>query len=529
MLQRRFSLVASIITSMGEHESKRAIIIGAGPAGLTAAYELGKAGVPTIVLEKDEVVGGLARTVNHKGFRFDIGGHRFYTKVKVADDIWREVLPPPDFLRRKRLSRIYYNKNFFHYPLRVSSVLFRLGPWSSCLILLSYFYARLFPQKAELTFEQWVINRFGKRLYTIFFKSYTEKVWGIPCNEITAEWATQRIKGLSLGRLVKDVFIRQTNNGKGKVIKTLINEFDYPRLGPGMMWEKMAELVRASGGTIRRGWSVEKIRWNDDRVQSVEVIANGDAASLSGTHFISSMPIRELVSKMTPTPPAAVLSAAERLRYRDFLTVVLIVNRSDLFPDNWIYIHDSQVKMGRIQNFKNWSPDMVPDPNKTCLGLEYFCFEGDGLWTMSDADLIELGKAELQKLGLAEIKDVEEGTVMRVPKAYPVYDSTSKQALLTLRCFFEGFSNLQLVGRNGMHKYNNQDHSMVTALLAAKNILGANHDLWQVNTEPEYQEEIKVPAYAEFPYSIRALAATQPAVPERIRALAVTPTVEYES
>jgi len=513
---------------MGEHQSKRAVIIGAGPAGLTAAYELGKAGVPAIVLEKDEVVGGLARTVNHKGFRFDIGGHRFYTKVKVAEDIWREVLPPPDFLRRKRLSRIYYNKNFFHYPLRVSSVLFRLGPWSSCLILFSYLYARLFPQQAELTFEQWVINRFGKRLYTIFFKSYTEKVWGIPCNEITAEWATQRIKGLSLGKLVKDIFIRQTNNSKGQVIKTLINEFDYPRLGPGMMWEKMADLVRASGGIIQRGCSVEKIHWNDDRVQSIEVITNGSQpATVSGTHFISSMPIRELVNKMIPAPPVAVLSAAEKLRYRDFLTVVLIINQPDLFPDNWIYIHDSQVKMGRVQNFKNWSPDMVPDQNKTCVGLEYFCFKGDGLWTMTDAELIELGKTELQKLGLAQAHDVEEGTVMRVPKAYPVYDSTSKDALRTLRCFFEGFSNLQLVGRNGMHKYNNQDHSMVTALLAAKNILGANHDLWQVNTEPEYQEEIKVPAYAQFPIS--ALAATQPVVPERIRALAVTPAVEYES
>ncbi|MFN2531099.1 MAG: NAD(P)/FAD-dependent oxidoreductase [Pyrinomonadaceae bacterium] len=510
---------------MGEHESKKVIIIGAGPAGLTAAYELGKAGVSAIVLEKDQVVGGLARTVNHKGFRFDIGGHRFYTKVKAAADIWREVLPPADFLRRKRLSRIYYNKNFFHYPLRVSSILFKLGLWNSSLILLSYLYARLFPARAERTFEDWVTNRFGKRLYTIFFKSYTEKVWGIPCSEITAEWATQRIKGLSLGEVLKDILFRQTNS-KGSAIKTLINEFDYPRLGPGMMWETMAELARSNGGTIRPGSSVETIRWSEAAITSVVISNEGRHESMVGTHFISSMPIAELVHKLEPAPPPAVLEASEKLHYRDFLTVVLIINAEELFPDNWIYIHDPEVKMGRVQNFKNWSPDMVPDPKKTCLGLEYFCFDGDGLWTMSDNELIELGKTELEKLGLARADDVEDGTVVRVPKAYPVYDSTYKQALQTLRDFFQSFANLQLVGRNGMHKYNNQDHSMLTAFLAARNILGGSHDLWAVNTEPDYQEEVRLPALEISPYSLSGLAASQPMVPQRILASAGTPAMK---
>jgi len=510
-------------TGMGEHGNTTAIIIGAGPAGLTAAYELGKAGAAAIVLEQDAVVGGLAKTVNHKGFRFDIGGHRFYTKVKAVDEIWHEVLTEKDFKRRKRLSRIYYKKKFFHYPLRLSSVLFKLGIVDSCLILASYFYARLFPLRAELTFEQWVTNRFGRRLYKIFFKSYTEKVWGIPCGEITADWAAQRIKGLSLGQVLKDTLIRQTHRGEQSVVKTLINEFEYPRLGPGMMWEKMADLVRESGGTIRSGSRVEKIRWSKEKIEAVELVNEGRNESLSGTHFVSSMPIRELVHKLAPPPPPHVLAAADKLQYRDFLTVVLIINKRDLFPDNWIYIHDPEVKMGRVQNFKNWSSDMVPDPNKTCLGLEYFCFEGDGLWTMSDADLVELGKLELQKLGLAQPGDVAEGTVVRVPKAYPVYDSTYKQSLHTVRCFLEIFSNLQLVGRNGMHKYNNQDHSMLTAMLAAQNILGANHNLWEVNTDADYQEEIKSPA------PMVEIAASQPRVPRRIGECSPTPAIEFEA
>jgi protoporphyrinogen oxidase len=512
-----------------EEQGGPVVIIGAGPAGLTAAYELCKAGVASVVLEQDETVGGLAKTVNHKGFRFDIGGHRFYTKVKTATDIWREVLRGGDFLRRKRLSRIYYNKRFFHYPLRASSMLLNLGLWNGCLILLSYLRVRARPLRSEQTFEQWVTNRFGRRLYTIFFKSYTEKVWGIPCDEITAEWAAQRIKGLSLSVVLRDIFGRRASDGEGRVIKTLINEFDYPRLGPGMMWETMAELVKDGGGTIRLGTRVERIHWSGDAVEAVEIETAGRGEILRGTHFLSSMPMRELVRKLTPAPPASILAAADRLQYRDFLTVVLIVNRRDLFPDNWIYIHDPEVRVGRVQNYKNWSADMVPDQDKTCLGLEYFCFEGDGLWSMSDDELIELGKREMEKLGLMKSAEVAEGKVVRVPKAYPVYDSTYRESLETLRLFFGSFSNLQLVGRNGMHKYNNQDHSMMTAVLAAKNILGANHDLWQVNTDLEYQEEGEVAEGEGTKQLLAGLAASQPAVPERIKAGIRTPAVEYEA
>ncbi len=467
---------------------KPVVIIGGGPAGLTAAYELSKAERPSVVLEKDTAAGGISRTATYKGYRFDIGGHRFFTKVRAVEEMWREVLTNGDFLRRQRLSRIYFNKRFFHYPLRPANALLGLGLWNSAMILASYLKAQLFPQRSEDTFEQWVSNRFGARLYRTFFKTYTEKVWGIPCNEISAEWAAQRIKGLSLLSALKNALLQQQSAHKSRVIKTLIDAFDYPRLGPGMMWETVVELVRARGHEVRFGAEVQKIFWSDDRVEAVETGANG---RVDGTHFISSMPLRELIQKLTPEAPAAVREAADGLRYRDFLTVALILNRRDVFPDNWIYIHDPEVKMGRIQNFKNWSPDMVPDANTTCLGLEYFCFEGDGLWTMADGELIELGKQELEKLGLARAADVVDGTVVRMPKAYPVYDADYSAHLEVVRRFLATFTNLQVVGRNGMHRYNNQDHSMLTAMLAVKNILGANFDLWTVNDDQEYHEEIK--------------------------------------
>ena len=512
---------------MVDKRGSSVVIIGAGPAGLTAAYELCKAGLSPVVLEQDATVGGLARTVNHKGFRFDIGGHRFYTKARAAEEIWREVLPAEDFLRRQRLSRIYYDRKFFHYPLRASSMLLKMGVWEGGLILLSYLRAALSPRKTERTFEEWVTNRFGRRLYETFFKSYTEKVWGIPCDEISAEWAAQRIKGLSLAVVLKELLFKKNGGRKGEVVKTLVNEFDYPRLGPGMMWERMAELVKERGGLVRPGSRVERINWRRGAVTSIEVAREGRVETLEGDHFISSMPVRELARRLSPAPPAEVLAAAERLQYRDFITVVLIVRRADLFPDNWIYIHDPSVKLGRVQNFKNWSPDMVPDPSKTCLGLEYFCFEGDGLWAMPDDELIELGKAELEKLGLARAEEVEEGTVVRVPKAYPVYDATYKESLATVREFLTALPNLQLVGRNGMHKYNNQDHSMMTALMAARNILGASYDLWEVNTEGEYQEETTERVGAED--TLKSLSASQPLVPERARARAAgARAVEYE-
>ena len=474
---------------MLEIGDKKVIVIGAGPAGLTAAYELSKANIRSIVLEKDSIVGGISRTVNYKGYHFDIGGHRFFTKVKAVNDMWHNVLPDGDFLRRKRLSRIYYNKRFFYYPLRVSNALLGLGPWNSLLILVSYLWAQTFPGKSEETFEQWVSNRFGKRLYEVFFKTYTEKVWGMPCSEISAEWAAQRIKGLSLLTALKNALIKQHTH-KGDVIKTLIDAFDYPKQGPGMMWETVADIIQKMGNQLQLETEVERIFWTNSRVDAVEIQKNGQKELIGGTHFISSMPIRELIQTFEPAVPLNILRAAKELKYRDFLTVALIIKKHNVFPDNWIYIHDPDVRVGRVQNFKNWSPYMVPDENKTCLGLEYFCFEGDELWTMPDQELIELGKREMEILGLIRSSDVEDGAVVRIPKAYPVYDSAYLKSLQTVQQFLSRIDNLQLVGRNGMHRYNNQDHSMLTAMLAVRNIMGGKYDLWEVNADQEYHEEI---------------------------------------
>lgn len=494
--------------------NEKVVIIGAGPAGLTAAYELSKAGLPSTVVEKDRIVGGLARTVNYNGYRFDIGGHRFFTKVSAVENMWEEVLGD-DFLTRKRLSRIYYNKSFFYYPFRLPNAVLRLGIWNSFLVVASYLKSQFFPKLPEDTFDKWVSNRFGNRLYELFFKTYTEKVWGIPCSDISAEWAAQRIKGLSLMQALRNTLLKGQDSNKEAVIKTLIDSFQYPRLGPGMMWETVADSVTENGSELLLNSDVRKIHINNGRVEKIEIDQNGETKVLTGSHFISSMPVRELVEKIEPPVAEEVLRAANSLKYRDFLTVSLIIDEPDLFPDNWIYIHDPDVKLGRVQNFKNWSKEMVPEKGKTCLGLEYFCFEGDGLWNMSDSDLIELGKKELEKIGLADASLVTDGTVVRMPKAYPVYDSHYKDSLATIRGYLEGVQNLQLVGRNGMHKYNNQDHSMLTAMLAVKNILGESYDLWQVNAEQEYHEEVKAEEKASI-REIESLSTTQPKVPVTI-------------
>jgi len=497
---------------MIEQGKKKVVIIGAGPAGLTAAYQLCKEGVESIVLEKDDVVGGISRTVNYKGYLFDIGGHRFFTKVKAVDEMWREVLGEEKFLRRPRLSRIYYDKKFFHYPLKATNALLGLGLWNCVMMVCSYFRAQLFPVKKERSFEDWICNRFGKRLYQTFFKTYTEKVWGIPCDEISADWAAQRIKGLSLISTLKNALLSAQPRDKNKVIKTLIDAFDYPEKGPGQMWEMVASKIQQTGAALKMRSGVERILWDKGRVTAVEIMVDGKTESVAGTDFISSMPMRELVAKMDPPPPADVRNAAEMLGYRDFLTVSLVINKADLFSDNWIYIHDPDVKVGRIQNFKNWSPHMVPDPTKTCLGLEYFCFEGDGLWNSPDEELVELAARELAILGLADAASIEDGTVVRMPKAYPIYDGTYEQAVATVREFVEGLGNMYLVGRNGMHKYNNQDHSMLTAMLSVKNILGANYDVWGVNVDDEYHEEIA----AENDSELSLLSSTQPLIPKRV-------------
>jgi len=472
---------------MSAGPGSRHVVIGAGPAGLTAARELAQQGRSVVVLEQAAIVGGLARTESYKGFHFDMGGHRFFTKVDEVQKIWQQVLGS-DFLRRPRLSRIYYDGRFFHYPLKPLNALAGLGLWRALLVVLSYLRWQLFPYKEERTFEQWVTNRFGRRLFLTFFKTYTEKVWGIPCSELRAEWAAQRIKDLSLRSAVVAMFVKPRTT-----IKTLIEEFDYPRLGPGMMWRATADEIRRAGGEVRLGAEVTEIRRTGRRVDGVVVTGPRGEEPVRGDQFLSSMPVTALVLRLSPPAPDAVREAARRLTYRDFLTVCLIVDRPDPFPDNWIYVHSPEVKVGRIQNFRSWSPDMVPDPTKASLGLEYFCSEGDALWTMADAELIRLGKEELERIGLARASEISDGCVFRVPKAYPVYDADYREHLDTVRGFVDGLENLQTIGRNGLHRYNNQDHAMLTGLLAVRNLEGgARHDLWSVNTEPEYHEEVGI-------------------------------------
>jgi protoporphyrinogen oxidase len=442
------------------------------------------------VIERDpDYVGGISRTVRHDGYRFDIGGHRFFSKSEEVTRWWKERLPH-DFIQVRRMSRIYYRGKFFDYPLRPWNALSGLGVFASIACVCSYAWARLFPVRPERSFEDWVSNRFGRRLFRIFFKTYTEKVWGIPTNELSADWAAQRIKGLSLSRAIINAFKGRPKSADA-VIKTLIDTFDYPRFGPGQMWEKAASDVRLLGGSVEMGWRVTRLRHANGRVRAVEAAdAAGHTRTFSGSHFILSLPLRETVLAMDPPLPKSVQAAGERLSYRDFITVALVVDGENPFPDNWIYIHEPGVKLGRIQNFKNWSEAMIGRPGTTCLGLEYFCFAGDGLWNASDSELIELGKRELSQLGLVRSECVREGVVVRMEKAYPVYDGGYQDNVDVIRDALSAFGNLQVVGRNGMHKYNNQDHSMMTAMLAARNLKGGHFNLWNVNTDAEYHEEI---------------------------------------
>ena len=472
----------------------RVVILGAGPAGLTAAYLLSKHGIPVEVLEADPVyVGGIARTVCYKGFHFDVGGHRFFSKSKEVEEFWTGILGD-DLLERPRSSRIFYNGRFFAYPLKAFDALSKLGIAESTLCMLSYLRARLRPQADERSFEDWVSNRFGKRLFRIFFKTYTEKVWGMSCKEISADWAAQRIRGLSLATALKNALLpRHSPNNRAAAIKTLIDTFRYPRLGPGMMWERCAAEVRRMGGRVHLGRRVAGCRYHAAAEQWTVTAStpSGQQETFTGEHVISSIPIHELGGFLEPELPEDALAASLSLRYRDFLTVGLILKDRNLFPDNWIYIHDPSVKVGRIQNYKSWSPEMSPDPAFCCYGLEYFCFAGDGLWTTPDTGLIELAKSELETIGLARAGDVVDGCVIRQPKAYPVYDEQySAHVDRVRRALATGYPHLHLVGRNGMHKYNNQDHAMMTAMLAARNIIAGRQiwDPWLVNQDAEYHE-----------------------------------------
>ncbi len=477
---------------------KRTIIMGAGPAGLTAAYELMRYGVPSVTLEKDaRYVGGISRTEERDGYRFDIGGHRFFSKNREVEDFWTEILGD-EMLTRRRLSRIFYKGRYFDYPLKAGNALRNLGTVETARCVASYAWARLFPTRDPRTFEEWVTNHFGHRLFSIFFKTYTEKVWGISTKELSADWAAQRIKGLDLTTAIKNALSpwKKSGGDHGAAVRTLVDEFRYPRRGPGEMWERVAEKLRAGGNIVALGQEVVSVRHDGSRVTSVIArdAASGQTRDVTGAQFISTLPIRELAHKLEPAMPPWVVAAADDLKYRDFLTVALVVNKREVFPDNWIYIHDPSVRVGRMQNFKAWSPSMTPNQDTTCIGLEYFCFEGDGLWTASDDHLVALATREMVKLGMCKPEDVMWGVVVRQPKAYPVYDGAYRRDLAVIRDHLAAaLPNLHLVGRNGMHHYNNQDHSMMTAMLTARNIAtGATYDPWKVNTDAEYHEEARL-------------------------------------
>ncbi len=466
----------------------RVVVCGAGPAGLTAAYQLAKQGYQVTVVEADSVVGGISRTARYKDFRFDIGGHRFFTKITPVQDLWEEILGQ-EFIHVPRLSRILYNGRFFHYPLKALDAVMGLGMWEAGKIVLSYIKARVAPSAQEDNLEQWVSNRFGDRLYRIFFKTYTEKVWGIPCTEIRAEWAAQRIQGLSLGKAILNA---TSLNRRSPTIKTLIAEFRYPRLGPGQMWEMCAKRIEEMGGRIMMETRVTGFETKDGHVTAAITESASGTQTIEAEHFISTMPLNHLVRGLGDAAPASVQRAGEGLNYRDFILVALIVDRENLFPDNWIYVHTPGVVVGRIQNFNNWSAAMVPVEGVTCIGMEYFCFEGDGLWDSEDSTLIEQASKELAQLGLAPGAKVVDGAVVRMQKAYPIYDAEYREHVDTISGFLDTIPNLHTVGRNGMHKYNNQDHSMYTAMLAVENMNGADHDIWGVNTDLEYHEEQRI-------------------------------------
>ena len=460
------------------------LIIGAGPAGLTAAWEAEKHGIKTLIIEGDKEIGGISRTVERNGWRFDIGGHRFFTKVDEVYQIWDEILDEEDFLLRPRMSRIYYKNKFYDYPLKASNALLNLGIIEAVRCVLSYFYVRVFPPKNQDNFEDWVAARFGWRLYNIFFKTYTEKVWGVDARKIGSDWASQRIKNLSLMKAILNAF---QINKSGEIITTLIDKFKYPKYGPGMMWETAYKKLEEKNHKILLSSKVVEINKENDiykvKIDSGEVF--------EAKNILSSMPLAHLPKTIKPLPNNNVLESGQNLKFRDFLSVALVIDEKDAFPDNWIYIHDPGVKVGRVQNYGSWSPYLVKE-GKTCLGLEYFVNIGDELWSMEDEKLIDLAIKELEKLSLIKTNSTHEGYVVRMPKAYPVYDLDYSKNIDTIEKWLsKDHKNIYPIGRNGMHRYNNQDHSMMTAVLSIRNIiLGEKNNIWKVNVEEDYHEEI---------------------------------------
>jgi protoporphyrinogen oxidase len=487
-LGENLNMTSEIYEEASPKSAPRPLIIGAGPAGLTAALEFIDRGIPPLVLESDSVVGGISRTVERNGWRFDIGGHRFFTKVARVDEFWHRNLPQDDFLRRPRLSRIFYKKKFFDYPLKPINALTGLGLSESIRCISSYVLVRIRPPRDLSNFEGWTAARFGWRLYRIFFKTYTEKVWGVPATEIQADWAAQRIKNLSLFKAITNAILPTRKPTK---VTSLIDSFKYPKLGPGMLWERCASKVVSSGGQLHLSTEVVTLHRSNQIVGSVTIRDEVGERRIEVSSVISSMPLGQLVLSMVPSAPKEVCYAATRLKHRDFLTVALVLPDHDIFPDNWIYIHDPSVNVGRIQNFRSWSPFMVKE-GYTCLGLEYFVSMGDQLWNMTDEDLIQLAKTELALLRIVNVDAITEGYVVRMPKAYPMYDGEYASNVKIIREWLSQEAiNVFPVGRNGMHRYNNQDHSMLTAMLAVENACGAKNDIWSVNVEDDYHEEVQ--------------------------------------
>ena len=469
-----------------DSEDKGIAVLGGGPAGLTAGYVLALKGRQGTVYEADDIVGGIARTQEVRGYRFDLGGHRFFTKLGPVEKLW-EAIMGEDFLTRPRLSRIYYNQSFFAYPLVAKDVLGRLGLMESTLCAMSYLWSaakRPFRRKEPETFEEWVTDKFGHRLYEAFFGPYTEKVWGIPGSEIRAQWAAQRIKNFSLFLALLTILGLRRQH-----VTTLIEEFKYPRKGPGQMWERFHAYLEHHDVPVALEHRVLAINHDDFTATGVVVEHDGERVEIPVEGVLSSLPLSEMVLALDPPAPEKVRAAARRLRYRDYVLVALMTTQEEPFPDNWIYVHDPGTRAGRVQNFGAWSPDMV-QPGTTCLGVEYFCFEGDDLWEMPEQEAIEFAKAEMARIKLLDPSLVFDGVKVNVRKAYPMYDATYAENVEVLRHHIEGFGNLKTFGRNGLHRYNNQDHSMWSAILATLNLVdGTDYDVWSINTEDAYHEE----------------------------------------
>ncbi|MCX6640344.1 MAG: NAD(P)/FAD-dependent oxidoreductase [bacterium] len=467
------------------------IVIGAGPSGLAAAYELATHSVPVVVVELLDQVGGLSRTIRKNGARFDVGPHRFFTKNMEVHQLWSDLLKE-DLLSVPRLTRIYYKSKFFYYPISPMNALFGMGPLSAANVIASYMAVRIrqkLSPREPVNFEDWVVNQFGRQLFEIFFKTYTEKVWGIPCTQIGADWAGQRIKGLSLWTAVVDAVFKPKN----KSIKTLVDEFVFPRLGAGMFYEQMAKAIEGNGGKILLGREAVNFRHEGGKVRSVIVKdSNGATEEIEGSAFLVSSPLTDGIQGFNPVPPNEVLEAARGLRYRAHVGVDIDVEGNP-FPDNWIYVHAREVVLARIANYRNFSKDMASNSSTSPLTVEYFCFKGDSIWKQSDEALIELAKVELQRMKVLKPEQVQFGFVVRNEKAYPVIELGYEKKMDMLKKYIATFDNFQPIGRCGMFKYNNQDHAIATGLLAARNVLGGNFDVWSVNIDAEYHESGEVP------------------------------------